>query len=107
MSESDYPHSDSRWPHTRNMLEEVMADVPDGLQGASRASVQRPAIHSASVLAVERIQADLVTCPRPALTPLTPSPGRTYDVSTSILEYLLLILPVWFLDQWGGPELEL
>jgi predicted TIM-barrel fold metal-dependent hydrolase len=29
MFESDYPHSDSNWPHTRKMLEEVMADVPD------------------------------------------------------------------------------
>jgi predicted TIM-barrel fold metal-dependent hydrolase len=29
MFESDYPHSDSNWPHTRKMLEDVMADVPD------------------------------------------------------------------------------
>lgn len=29
MFESDYPHSDSQWPHTRKVLEEVMADVPD------------------------------------------------------------------------------
>ncbi|MCW2525233.1 MAG: amidohydrolase [Pseudonocardiales bacterium] len=29
MFESDYPHSDSNWPHTRKMLEETMADVPD------------------------------------------------------------------------------
>lgn len=27
--ESDYPHSDSQWPHTRKILETVMADVPD------------------------------------------------------------------------------
>ena len=29
MFESDYPHSDSQWPHTRKILTEVMADVPD------------------------------------------------------------------------------
>jgi predicted TIM-barrel fold metal-dependent hydrolase len=29
MFESDYPHSDSQWPHTRKVLEEVMTDVPD------------------------------------------------------------------------------
>jgi predicted TIM-barrel fold metal-dependent hydrolase len=29
MFESDYPHSDSQWPHTRKILENVMADVPD------------------------------------------------------------------------------
>jgi predicted TIM-barrel fold metal-dependent hydrolase len=29
MFESDYPHSDSQWPHTRKYLEEVMTDVPD------------------------------------------------------------------------------
>ncbi|MDX6339255.1 MAG: hypothetical protein QOG05_6595, partial [Streptosporangiaceae bacterium] len=29
MFESDYPHSDSQWPHTRKVLEEVMSDVPD------------------------------------------------------------------------------
>ncbi|NKQ51597.1 amidohydrolase [Amycolatopsis sp. K13G38] len=27
--ESDYPHSDSNWPHTRKMLAEAMTDVPD------------------------------------------------------------------------------
>ncbi|MFI5886044.1 amidohydrolase family protein [Streptomyces sp. NPDC051554] len=27
--ESDYPHSDSQWPHTRKILETVMEDVPD------------------------------------------------------------------------------
>jgi predicted TIM-barrel fold metal-dependent hydrolase len=29
MFESDYPHSDSQWPHTRKILENVFADVPD------------------------------------------------------------------------------
>jgi predicted TIM-barrel fold metal-dependent hydrolase len=29
MFESDYPHSDSNWPHTRKVLEEAMVDVPD------------------------------------------------------------------------------
>ncbi|KRE97999.1 amidohydrolase [Nocardioides sp. Soil777] len=29
MFESDYPHSDSNWPHTRKMLVEALADVPD------------------------------------------------------------------------------
>jgi len=29
MFESDYPHSDCNWPHTRKILEEVMADVPE------------------------------------------------------------------------------
>jgi len=27
--ESDYPHSDSNWPHTRKLLEDALADVPD------------------------------------------------------------------------------
>ncbi|WP_308165302.1 amidohydrolase [Nocardia sp. NBC_01377] len=27
--ESDYPHSDCNWPHTRKMLEESLAEVPD------------------------------------------------------------------------------
>lgn len=27
--ESDYPHSDSAWPHSRKRAEEVLADVPD------------------------------------------------------------------------------
>jgi predicted TIM-barrel fold metal-dependent hydrolase len=27
--ESDYPHSDCNWPHTRKMLAEALADVPD------------------------------------------------------------------------------
>jgi predicted TIM-barrel fold metal-dependent hydrolase len=27
--ESDYPHSDSNWPHTRKLLSETFADVPD------------------------------------------------------------------------------
>jgi predicted TIM-barrel fold metal-dependent hydrolase len=27
--ESDYPHSDSNWPHTRKMLAEALADVPE------------------------------------------------------------------------------
>jgi predicted TIM-barrel fold metal-dependent hydrolase len=27
--ESDYPHSDSNWPHSRKMAEEVFRDVPD------------------------------------------------------------------------------
>jgi len=27
--ESDYPHSDSNWPHSRKMLEDALADVPD------------------------------------------------------------------------------
>jgi predicted TIM-barrel fold metal-dependent hydrolase len=29
MFESDYPHSDSQWPHTRKILAESLADVPD------------------------------------------------------------------------------
>ncbi|MGX7680063.1 amidohydrolase family protein [Jatrophihabitans sp. DSM 45814] len=29
MFESDYPHSDSNWPHTRKMLAEALIDVPD------------------------------------------------------------------------------
>jgi len=29
MFESDYPHSDSQWPHTRKILAECLADVPD------------------------------------------------------------------------------
>jgi predicted TIM-barrel fold metal-dependent hydrolase len=29
MFESDYPHSDSNWPHTRKMLEESLAHLPD------------------------------------------------------------------------------
>jgi predicted TIM-barrel fold metal-dependent hydrolase len=29
MFESDYPHSDSQWPHTRKLLESALADVPD------------------------------------------------------------------------------
>jgi predicted TIM-barrel fold metal-dependent hydrolase len=29
MFESDYPHSDCNWPHTRKLLAEVLADVPD------------------------------------------------------------------------------
>ncbi|HEY6798933.1 MAG TPA: amidohydrolase family protein [Kineosporiaceae bacterium] len=29
MFESDYPHSDSQWPHTRKILAEALADVPD------------------------------------------------------------------------------
>jgi len=29
MFESDYPHSDSNWPHTRKMLAASLADVPD------------------------------------------------------------------------------
>jgi predicted TIM-barrel fold metal-dependent hydrolase len=29
MFESDYPHSDCNWPHTRKMLEESLAHVPD------------------------------------------------------------------------------
>jgi predicted TIM-barrel fold metal-dependent hydrolase len=29
MFESDYPHSDSNWPHTRKMLADALADVPD------------------------------------------------------------------------------
>jgi predicted TIM-barrel fold metal-dependent hydrolase len=29
MFESDYPHSDSNWPHARKMLEETLANVPD------------------------------------------------------------------------------
>lgn len=31
MFESDYPHSDSNWPHTRKMLAEALADVPDDI----------------------------------------------------------------------------
>jgi predicted TIM-barrel fold metal-dependent hydrolase len=30
MFESDYPHSDSNWPHTRKILTDALADVPDG-----------------------------------------------------------------------------
>jgi predicted TIM-barrel fold metal-dependent hydrolase len=29
MFESDYPHSDCNWPHTRKLLADVLADVPD------------------------------------------------------------------------------
>jgi predicted TIM-barrel fold metal-dependent hydrolase len=29
MFESDYPHSDSNWPHTRKLLADALADVPD------------------------------------------------------------------------------
>ncbi|AXI76302.1 amidohydrolase family protein [Peterkaempfera bronchialis] len=29
MFESDYPHSDSNWPHTRKILESALAEVPD------------------------------------------------------------------------------
>jgi predicted TIM-barrel fold metal-dependent hydrolase len=29
MFESDYPHSDSNWPHSRKSLEDALADVPD------------------------------------------------------------------------------
>jgi predicted TIM-barrel fold metal-dependent hydrolase len=29
MFESDYPHSDCNWPHTRKMLEESLAHLPD------------------------------------------------------------------------------
>jgi predicted TIM-barrel fold metal-dependent hydrolase len=29
MFESDYPHSDSNWPHTRKLLAEQLAEVPD------------------------------------------------------------------------------
>lgn len=29
MFESDYPHSDSNWPHTRKVLAESLVDVPD------------------------------------------------------------------------------
>lgn len=29
MFESDYPHSDSQWPHTRKLLEDSLLDVPD------------------------------------------------------------------------------
>ncbi|WP_330255013.1 amidohydrolase [Nocardia sp. NBC_00565] len=29
MFESDYPHSDANWPHTRKLLAEHLADVPD------------------------------------------------------------------------------
>ena len=29
MFESDYPHSDSNWPHSREMLAKSLADVPD------------------------------------------------------------------------------
>lgn len=29
MFESDYPHSDSNWPHTRKLLTEALVDVPD------------------------------------------------------------------------------
>jgi predicted TIM-barrel fold metal-dependent hydrolase len=29
MFESDYPHSDSNWPHTRKMLADALAGVPD------------------------------------------------------------------------------
>lgn len=27
--ESDYPHSDSQWPHTRKVIEEALGDVPE------------------------------------------------------------------------------
>jgi len=27
--ESDYPHSDSQWPHSRKALTEMLAEVPD------------------------------------------------------------------------------
>jgi predicted TIM-barrel fold metal-dependent hydrolase len=33
MFESDYPHSDSNWPHTRKLLDEVFADVPEDEAG--------------------------------------------------------------------------
>jgi hypothetical protein len=29
LSESDYPHSDSNWPHSRKVGEEVFLDLPD------------------------------------------------------------------------------
>jgi predicted TIM-barrel fold metal-dependent hydrolase len=29
MFESDYPHSDSNWPHARKMLAESLAHLPD------------------------------------------------------------------------------
>ena len=29
MFEGDYPHSDSNWPHSREMLAKSLADVPD------------------------------------------------------------------------------
>lgn len=29
MFESDYPHSDSQWPHTRKLLRDALADIPD------------------------------------------------------------------------------
>jgi predicted TIM-barrel fold metal-dependent hydrolase len=29
MFESDYPHSDSQWPHTRKILADALVDVPD------------------------------------------------------------------------------
>jgi predicted TIM-barrel fold metal-dependent hydrolase len=29
MFESDYPHSDSNWPHTRKILAEALIDIPD------------------------------------------------------------------------------
>jgi predicted TIM-barrel fold metal-dependent hydrolase len=29
MFESDYPHSDSNWPHAREMLAKSLADIPD------------------------------------------------------------------------------
>jgi predicted TIM-barrel fold metal-dependent hydrolase len=31
MWESDYPHSDSLWPHSRSNLEKFLADVPDDI----------------------------------------------------------------------------
>jgi predicted TIM-barrel fold metal-dependent hydrolase len=31
MFESDYPHSDSNWPHTRDMLEKSLANIPDDI----------------------------------------------------------------------------
>jgi predicted TIM-barrel fold metal-dependent hydrolase len=31
MFESDYPHSDSNWPHAREMLAKSLADVPDAV----------------------------------------------------------------------------
>jgi predicted TIM-barrel fold metal-dependent hydrolase len=29
MFESDYPHSDSNWPHAREMLAKSLVDIPD------------------------------------------------------------------------------
>jgi predicted TIM-barrel fold metal-dependent hydrolase len=31
MFESDYPHSDSNWPHAREMLAKSLADMPDAV----------------------------------------------------------------------------